>query len=127
MIRIGLIDDHALFRKGFRILLEQLGYTVIIEASHGKEFIHQVNENNQPDIIMLDTRLYVMDSYTILQWIKIRYPQIPVIAVHSKSDLTSLDRIMKGGAAGYIYKTSSPQEVNRVIREVLGSSKYFMV
>lgn len=127
MIRIGLIDDHALFRKGFRILLERLGYTVIIESSHGKEFIHQINDKNQPDLIMLDTRLYVMDSFTILQWIKINYPQIPVIAVHSKHDLTSLDKIMKGGAAGYIYKTSTPQEVNRVIKDVLGSSKYYMV
>ncbi len=127
MIRIGLIDDHALFRKGFRILLERLGYTVIIEASHGKEFIHQINAKNQPDLIMLDTRLYVMDSFTILQWIKINYPQIPVIAVHSKNDYTSLDKIMKGGAAGYIYKTSTPQEVNRVIKDVLGSSKYYMV
>jgi DNA-binding NarL/FixJ family response regulator len=108
-------------------MLEQLGYAVIIEASHGKEFIHQVNDKNQPDIIMLDTRLYVMDSHTFLQWIKINYPQIPVIAVHSKNDPTSLDRIMKGGAAGYIYKTSTPHEVNRVIKEVLGSSKYFIV
>ena len=89
--------------------------------------MNQINDKNQPDLIMLDTRLYVMDSFTILQWIKINYPQIPVIAVHSKNDYTSLDKIMKGGAAGYIYKTSTPQEVNRVIKDVLGSSKYYMV
>ena len=127
MIRVGLIDDHALIRKGFTIMLEQLGYTVIIEASHGKEFIHQISEKNQPDIILLDTRLYVMDSFSTLQWIKINYPQIPVIALHSKNDHKSLDKLMKGGAAGYIYKTSTPQEVNRLIKEVLGSNQYFKI
>jgi DNA-binding NarL/FixJ family response regulator len=127
MIRVGLIDDHALIRKGFTIMLEQLGYMVIIEASHGKDFIHQISEKNQPDIILLDTKLYVMDSYSTLQWIKINYPQIPVIALHSKNDEESLDKLMKGGAAGYIYKTSTPQEVNRLIKEVLGSSRYFTI
>ena len=127
MIRVVLIDDHALIRKGFTIMLEQLGYTVIIEASHGKDFIHQINEKNQPDIILLDTRLYVMDSYSILQWIKINYPQIPVIALHSKNDHESLEKLLKGGAAGYIYKTSTPQEVHRLIKEVLGSNKHFMI
>jgi DNA-binding NarL/FixJ family response regulator len=68
-----------------------------------------------------------MDSYATLQWIKINYPQIPVIALHSKSDQESLDKLMKGGAAGYIYKTSTPQEVNRLIKEVLGSSRYFTI
>ena len=127
MIRVGLIDDHALIRKGFTIMLEQLGYSVIIEASHGKEFIHQINEKNQPDIILLDTKLYVMDSYTTLQWIKINYPQIPVIALHSKNDHKSLDKLMKSGAAGYIYKTSTPHEVNRLIKEVLGSNQYYKI
>jgi DNA-binding NarL/FixJ family response regulator len=127
MIRVGLIDDHALFRKGFTILLQQLGYTVIIEAAHGKDFIHQVNDKNQPDIILLDTQLYVMDSYSFLQWLKINYPQIPVIALHSKNDHTSLEKLLKGGAAGYIFKTADPHEVNSIIKEVLGSNKYFMI
>ena len=127
MIRIGIIDDHALFRKGFTILLEQLSYSVIIEAAHGKDFIHQINEKNQPDIVLLDTQLNVMDSYSILQWIKIKYPHIPVIALHSRNDKTSLDKLMRGGAAGYISKTSAPQEIDRVIKEVMGSSKYFMI
>jgi DNA-binding NarL/FixJ family response regulator len=127
MIRVALIDDHALIRKGFTIMLEQLRYAVIIEASHGKEFIHQISDKNQPDIILLDTRLYVMDSFSTLQWIKVNYPQIPVIALHSKHDQESLDKLMKGGAAGFVYKTSTPQEVNRMIKEVLGSSRYFRI
>ena len=127
MIRIGLIDDHALFRKGFTILLEQLSYSVIIEAAHGKDFIHQLNDRNQPDIILLDTLLYGMDSYSLLQWIKIKYPYIPVVALHNKNDQATLDKLLKGGAAGFISKTAEPQEVNRIIKEVLGSSKYFQI
>lgn len=127
MIRIGIIDDHALFRKGFTMLLEQLGYSVLIEAVHGKDFIHQISEKHQPDIVLLDTQLNVMDSYSILQWIKIKYPHIPVIALHSRNDKPSLDKLLKGGAAGFISKTSAPQEVDRVIKEVMGSSKYFMI
>ena len=127
MIRIGIIDDHALFRKGFTILLEQLGYTIIIEAAHGKDFIHQISEKHQPDIVLLDTQLNVMDSYSILQWIKIKYPYIPVVALHSRNGKASLDKLLKGGAAGYISKTAEPQEVDRVIKEIMGSSKYFMI
>lgn len=127
MIRIGIIDDHALFRKGFTILLEQLSYIVIIEAAHGKDFIHQISERHQPNIVLLDTQLNVMDSYSILKWIKITYPHIPVIALHSRNNKHSLDKLLKGGAAGYISKTAAPQEVDRVIKEVMGSSKYFMI
>ena len=60
-------------------------------------------------------------------WLKINYPQIPVIALHSKNDHTSLEKLLKGGAAGYIFKTADPHEVNSIIKEVLGSNKYFMI
>ena len=125
MVKIALIDDHALFRKGFTILLEQLNHKVIIEAGHGKNFIHQISEKNQPDIILLDSHLYVMDSYDVLQWIKINYPHIPVVVLHSRNDQQILEKLLKGGAAGCIAKTALPNEVNRVIREVIGSSKYY--
>lgn len=126
MIRIGIIDDQPLFRKGFTILLVQLGYRVIIEAAHGKDFINQISDRHQPDLVLLDTQLYVMDSCSTLRWIKIKYPHIPVIALHSRNDKPALDKLLKGGAAGYISKASAPQEVERVINEVMGSSKYIM-
>jgi len=127
MVRIALIDDHALFRKGFIILLQQLNYTVVIEAAHGKDFIQQLNEEHLPDVVLLDTQLYGMDSYSLLQWIKLNHPDIPVIILHNKNDFPFLLQLLRGGATTHLAKTAEPHIVRRTIQEVLGSNQHFLM
>jgi DNA-binding NarL/FixJ family response regulator len=119
MIRIAIIDDQQLFRQGFVILLRQLNYTVSIEASNGKDFIDQVNQQSAPELILLDTQLKDMDSYTLLQWITKQHPTIPVIVLHGKNDFHFLLQLLRAGASSHLAKTASPGEVQRTIQDVV--------
>jgi DNA-binding NarL/FixJ family response regulator len=121
MTRIGIIDDHPLFRQGFILLLQQLRYAVSIEAGHGKEFIRQLDHQPPPDLVFLDTQLLGMDSYTVLQWIKVHHPYIPVVVLHHKNDFHLLLQLIRGGAYTHLSKTASPSVVHRTIQEVLSN------
>lgn len=119
MIRIAIIDDQQLFRQGFVILLRQLHYTVSIETSHGKDFIDQMNQQAVPELILLDTQLKDMDSYTLLQWITKHHPNTPVIVLHGKNDFHFLLQLLRAGASSHLSKTANPGEVHRTIQDVI--------
>ena len=119
MIRIAIVDDQKLFRQGFIIVLEQLQYVVSIEAANGDEFIEKINQETAPDIILLDTQLKGMDSYSLLQWIKINYPYISVIALHDKNDFHFMLQLLRAGAVTHLSKVATPAVVQRTIQEVI--------
>lgn len=119
MISIAIVDDQKLFRQGFVMLLEQLRYVVSIDAGSGDEFIETVNHETTPDIILLDTQLKGMDSYSLLQWIKINYPNIPVIALHDKNDFHFMLQLLRAGAVTHLSKSATPAVVQRTIQEVI--------
>jgi two-component system, NarL family, invasion response regulator UvrY len=119
MIRIAIIDDQKLFRQGFLILLEQLQYDISIEAANGDDFIEKITHDNTPDIILLDTQLKGMDSYSLLRWIKINYPNVPVIALHDKNDFHFMLQLLRAGAVTHLSKSATPAVVQRTIQEVV--------
>ena len=119
MIRIAIVDDQKLFRQGFLMLLEQLQYDVSIEAANGDEFIEKINQDTTPDIILLDTQLKEMDSYSLMQWIKLNYPYISVIALHDKNDFHFMLQLLRAGAVTHLSKSASPAVVQRTIQEVV--------
>lgn len=119
MIRIAIIDDQQLFRQGFVILLRQLHYTVSIEASNGKDFIDQMDQQPAPELILLDTQLKDMDSYTLLQWITKHHSTIPVLVLHGKNDFHFLLQLLRAGASSHLSKTANPGEVQRTIQDVV--------
>lgn len=116
---IGLVDHHSLFRQGITTLLQQLHYTVSIDAAGGDDFIQQIEQHPPPDLVLLDTRLQDTDSYSLLQWIKQHYPGLPVVAMHHKNDFHLLIQLLRGGASAHLSKTASPAEVHRTLQEVL--------
>ena len=119
MTRIGIIDDHPLFRQGFMLMLQQLPYTVSVEAGSGKDFIRQLEYQSPPDVVLLDAQLEGMNSYTVLQWIRINHPHIPVIVLHSSRDFHYVLQLIRGGAYTHLEKTAMPNEVHRTIQEVI--------
>ena len=121
MTHIAIIDDQPLFRQGFIILLQQLHYTVSIEAANGNDFIDHLDHHPPPDLILLDTRLKGMDSFTLMQWIKNNHPDIPVIALHDKNDFHFLLQLLRAGATTHLLKTATPSIVRHTIQEVISN------
>lgn len=79
-IKIAIVDDHELIRKGLQELLNLWGYTVIPPAINGKDFLDLLVKGIIPHICILDMRMPVMDGYETTKVVKEKWPGIKIIA-----------------------------------------------
>lgn len=119
MAKIVLIDDHGLLRNGLAGLVKSQGHEVLFEAANGKIFIEKLDENNLPDIVLLDINMPEMNGFETADWIKQNQPRIKVLALSMYDDETSIIHMLKNGARGYILKDSDPSELETAIDSIL--------
>ncbi|WP_404790514.1 response regulator [Altericista sp. CCNU0014] len=118
MIRLLLVDDQNIVRKGLRVLLEaQAGFQVVGEAENGKQAIAQV-ESLQPDVVLMDVRMPEMDGVAATQIIFQQFPKTRVLVLSTFDDDDYVVRAMQGGAKGYLLKDSQVEELAQAIRAV---------
>ena len=114
-IRILLADDHTLFRKGVRTILEQLqGMEVVGEAANGEEAVAQALEL-VPDTILMDIQMPVVSGIVATQQILKENPHIGIVLVTMFDDPESVFSGMRAGARGYVLKEAEPQELRIAI------------
>ncbi|MFF3669527.1 response regulator [Microtetraspora malaysiensis] len=110
-ITVLLADDHPVVREGLIAMLESAdGITVVGEAGSGEEAIVQA-EALRPDIILLDLRMGGMDGVSATEHIRRRLPASKVVIVTTYEDDADILRAVEAGAAGYLLKGSSRQEL----------------
>jgi len=114
-IRILLADDHTLFRKGIRTILEQMGDVEVVgEAASGQEIVAQAHEL-VPDVILMDIKMPVMSGIEATRNILQENPHIGVILVTMFDDPESVFSAMRAGARGYVLKEAEPEELRRAV------------
>ncbi|MBN1642773.1 MAG: response regulator transcription factor [Anaerolineae bacterium] len=117
-IRVLIADDHAIVRKGIRALLAtEPDIRVVGEAQDGQEAISEA-KRLEPDVILMDLVMPVMNGVDAIQWLSAEMPQIRILVLTS---FTGMDRIfaaIKAGALGYLLKDSGPEELVEAIRQV---------
>jgi DNA-binding NarL/FixJ family response regulator len=118
MIRLLLVDDQNIVRKGLKVLLEaQQGFQVVGEAGNGREAIAQV-ESLQPDVVLMDVRMPEMDGVAATQIICRDYPETRVLVLSTFDEDDYVSRAMQFGAKGYLLKDSQVEELAQAIRAV---------
>jgi two-component system, NarL family, response regulator LiaR len=118
VIRVMIADDHAIVRKGIRALLSEAeGFEVVAEAGDGQEAVRRAEET-QPDVILMDLLMPVMDGIEATRQITARRPDARVLVLTSFAADNKVFPAIKAGAAGYLLKDSSPDELVRAIRQV---------
>ena len=122
---IVLVDDHVLLRNGLASLVTTLQYDVIMECSNGKELTEQLNQNNLPDLILMDINMPLMNGYETTLWLKNNYPEVKVVALSMYDDEQSVIRMIKNGARGYILKDTRPQDLHYALDSVLTKGFYY--
>jgi NarL family two-component system response regulator LiaR len=117
-IRILLVDDHAIVRKGLRALMMEIeDIAVVGEAADGQQAIKQAAAL-QPDVILMDIVMPNMDGIEATQQITRRQPEVRVLALTSFAADDKLFPAIKAGALGYLLKDSDPEDLLRAIRQV---------
>ncbi len=118
VISILLVDDHALMREGLRQLLEcEDDMRVVGEAVNGLEAMQQVRRL-QPDVVLMDISMPVVDGLTVTRQITSEYPSVAVIMLTMFRQQQQVLQAMRNGARGYLLKSASSQEVAQAIRKV---------
>lgn len=119
-IKIGLVDDHHLIRKGIRSLLGNLNnYEVVLEASNGKEMIQQLETAEMlPEIILIDVNMPVMGGVEAVKIVTDKFPDIKMIALSVSDDVKTIKEMIGAGAKAYLFKDSSPELFLNVLVQV---------
>jgi two-component system, NarL family, invasion response regulator UvrY len=125
MTSIVLVDDHSLLRIGLAQLLQSIGFTVVFEADDGKEFIDKLQRSTPPDVVLMDINMPVMDGFETTQWLKTNHPDIKVLALSMYDNESSIIRMLKCGAKGYILKDSEPAELKAAIDDLVNKGYYY--
>ena len=118
MIRVLIVDDHAIVRKGIRALLsESGGFEIVAEAADGQEAVLRAEET-RPDVILMDLLMPGMDGIEATRRITGRQPGARILVLTSFAADNKLFPAIKAGALGYLLKDSSPEELVRAIHQV---------
>lgn len=127
--RITLVDDHTLFRKGLKTLLDSNpGFRVIGEYSDGEEFIESLRAGNCdiPDVVLLDIDMPRMNGIVTTEKALEIYPEMKVITLSMYGDEEYYFQMVSLGVKGFILKNSEIKEVIEALRVVAeGGSYYF--
>jgi len=114
-----IADDHELARAGFRMMLSgEAGIEVVGEAANGREAL-ELCILHQPDLALLDMRMPEMDGLAATRAIKHSCPKTAVIIVTMHENPDYLFEALKAGAAGYLLKDVSQQDVTSAVKGVL--------
>lgn len=125
-IKIVVVDDHTMFRKGLISLLSGFsGYRVLFDASNGEELISQLDATNLPDIVLMDISMPVMDGFAATDWLKNSFPSVRVLALSTMDSETSIIKMIKSGAKGYILKDADTIELRKALDEVVSRGYFY--
>jgi two-component system, NarL family, invasion response regulator UvrY len=125
MASVVLVDDHSLLRMGLATLVESLGNTVLFQADDGQEFIDKLEADNLPQVVLLDINMPGMDGFDAALWLKNNHPSVNVLALSMYDNETSIIRMLKNGAKGYILKDAEPAELREAIAAVINKGFYY--
>ena len=115
-IRILLVDDHAVVRRGLRGFLElQDDMEVVGEGEDGTQAV-ALAQQHRPDVILMDLLMPKMDGLTAIATIKQAHPEVEIVAVTSFIEEEKVTAALEAGASGYLLKDAEAEEVADAIR-----------
>jgi len=125
VIKVAIADDHALFRTGVKTSLSQRkDIQMVAEAENGMQLLNLL-KHIQPDVILLDISMPIMDGLTTLPEIKRLYPAIKVIMLSMHNDHSVISRMMEIGANSYLTKESDSETIYQAIKSCYQQEFFF--
>ena len=125
MIRIALVDDHSLFRRGMKMLLSsQADFEVVVEAGSGEEFL-QAQAESKVDLVFMDYSMPGINGAETTERALEVDPELRVISLSMLGDNADYSKVVESGAKGFLLKDSEFDEVLLAVRTVCEGGTYF--
>jgi two-component system, NarL family, invasion response regulator UvrY len=117
-IAVMLVDDHAVVRMGFRLLLDAApDMRVVAEADSGEEALRRIDEA-RPEVVVMDISMPGIGGLEAVRRILAREPAARILVLSAHEDAMHARRVLKAGAAGYLTKRAAAEALIQAIREV---------
>jgi DNA-binding NarL/FixJ family response regulator len=124
-VKILIVDDHALFRAGLRMLLSTIGQNVIcVEAADVKEGLSLISQHTDLQLCLLDLALKNEHGLDAIQKIKETAPHVAVVVVSGTDDAATIRRCIDAGAMSFIPKSVAPEALTQALQHVLKGAVY---
>ncbi len=123
--RLVIVDDHPLVRAGLQVLLAPLTHLAVVAACATAAEAYAAVATHQPDVVLLDINLPDQSGTEVCRQLMADYPALKILALTTLNEKSYVARVMQHGAAGYVLKNASPEELAEAIGRVLAGKKYF--
>lgn len=125
-IRIGIVDDHQLFRKSLSILLSNFPeFDVVVDANNGRDLQVKIKPVQPlPDIILVDVAMPLMDGVETATWLNASFPEVRLVALSMNDQESMILRMMRAGCCSYLLKDMPPEILRQALQEVY-AHRYF--
>jgi DNA-binding NarL/FixJ family response regulator len=126
-IKIALVDDEVLFRKGISFLLQREdNIDIIFEASNGEELLSNLTASIiKPDIIVMDLKMPILNGVEATKIIRKSFPDIKIIALTSYDTKSFIANMIQVGAVAYLIKNTTPKDLIHTINQVANKGFYY--
>jgi len=124
-VRLLLVDDHPVVRKGISFCLQGRGHLQIVgEAANGQEAVVKAREL-KPDVVLMDIDLPQLNGLAVTELLRKELPQIRVLILSIHTNPEYVLRILQSGARGYVLKDATPEELVRAIDAISSGETFF--
>lgn len=119
MLRALVVDDHALVREVLMQILRQLDKEVVCSGARNADEALHLLEDGHYDLMLLDLLMPGVNGVNFLDTLRTRFPELPAVVVSALDDPETMARAMRHGAAGFVPKASSREELLKALRTVM--------
>ena len=123
MTRVMLVDDHALVRMGFRMLLADADVQVVAELDSGEQACAEY-ARVRPDVVVMDISMPGMGGLEAVRRLLAQDPKARILALSAHEDTAHPRRVLRAGALGYLAKRSAPEALITAVRAVAAGERY---
>lgn len=119
-IHIAVVDDETLFRKGIKMIFDRIDEVeVVLEAGNGQELLDRLHQSpNTPDVLLIDLNMPVLDGIETTKILQKMHPDLKIVILSSYFRKAFVVNMIELGAASYLPKNASPEDVLTTIKEV---------
>ena len=115
-VRLAIVDDHILFRKGLRALLSSYaGIEVVCEAGNGQELLELLDQGSQPNVVLMDMQMPILDGLQTTRLLRTQFPAVRVVIISMHDDPSLVSTVLAEGAHSYLVKNTSPEEMRSAV------------
>jgi DNA-binding NarL/FixJ family response regulator len=124
-IKIMIVEDQLIFRKGLKLILSEMEQVqLMVDAGDGKEFL-EIIKKDMPDIVLMDIQMPGMDGIEATKAAVALYPDLKILVVSLHGEEECLLSMLEAGARGFLLKNTDDDELKKAILTVYAGKNYF--